>query len=81
MILGITLFIILISDFIISTYTISKLKINTNKYTSKDSTTVVKKEVIAQLQKYSLFYRRLFYAFPNFLNYKNYVYHQLLLFQ
>ena len=72
-ILGITLFIILISDFIISTYTISKLKINTNKYTSKDSTTVVKKEVIAQLQKYSLFYRRLFYAFPNFLNYKNYI--------
>ena len=31
------------------------------------------KEVIAQLQKYSLFYRRLFYAFPNFLNYKNYI--------
>ncbi len=72
-VLGITLFIILISDFIISTYTISKLKINTNKYSSKDSTAVVKKEVIAQLQKYSLFYRRLFYAFPNFLNYKNYI--------
>ena len=73
MVLGIILFIILISDFIISTYTISKLKINTKKYTSKDSTAVVKKEVIAQLQKYSLFYRRLFYAFPNFLNYKNYI--------
>ena len=72
-VIGIILFIILLSDFIISTYTISKLKINTKKYTSKDSTAIVRKEVIAQLQKYSLFYRRLFYAFPNFLNYKNYI--------
>ena len=72
-IIGVILFIILITDFIISTYTISKLKINTKKYSSKDSTTIVKKEVIEQLQKYSLFYRRLFIAFPNFLNYKNYL--------
>jgi len=72
-IIGVILFIILSTDFIISTYTISKLKINTKKYSSKDSTAIVKKEVIEQLQKYSLFYRRLFNAFPNFLNYKNYL--------
>lgn len=57
-------------DFIFSTYTISRLKIDVSKCNSKDSTNYVKKEVAESLKKYWIFYSRLFKSFPNMLNNK-----------
>ena len=42
---------IIIIDTIISTFTISKLKIDTNKYLKQDATSVVKEQVAASLSK------------------------------
>lgn len=51
-------------DFVLSTYTIIKLKIDTNKYINKDATSVVKEKVKKSLRRYRYFYIRLFRAFP-----------------
>lgn len=64
-IVGSILFGIIILDAIISTFTISKLKINTKKYLNKDATSVVKEEVAKSLSKYNIFYKRILKAFPN----------------
>ena len=56
---------IMILDTIISTFTISKLKIDTNKYLNQDATAVVKDQVAESLSKYRIFYKRLFKAYPH----------------
>lgn len=63
-VITIILGIIMLLDFILSTYTIIKLKIDTNKYINKDATSVVKEKVKKSLRKYRYFYIRLFRAFP-----------------
>ena len=62
--IGLILFIIMFSDFILSTFTIVRLKIDTSKYVNTDATLVIKKEVKESIRKYSFFYKRLFEAFP-----------------
>lgn len=64
-IVGWILFGIVILDAIISTFTISKLKIDTKKYVKKDATEEIKKQVSHSLQRYNVFYKRIFHAFPN----------------
>ena len=66
---GTILFIIFFVDFVFSTYAISRLKVDINKYNSKDSTSYIRGEILDSLKKYSIFYSRLFKSFPNF--YKN----------
>ena len=56
---------IIIIDTIISTFTISKLKIDTNKYLNKDATHVVKEQVAQSLSKYNIFYTRILKAYPH----------------
>lgn len=56
---------IMIIDTIVSTFTISKLKIDTAKYANQDATNVVKEQVADSLSKYRIFYRRLFRAYPH----------------
>lgn len=56
---------IIIIDTIISTFIISKLKINTKKYLNQDATNVVKEQVALSLSKYKVFYKRLFRAYPH----------------
>ena len=58
-------------DFVLSTYIIFMLKIDTKKYVGQDATVVIKEEVISSLKKYDIFHRRLFKAFPNILDSKN----------
>lgn len=70
-VLGISLLSILIIDFLISTFTISKLKIDTNKLINKDSTEIIRAELMESLRRYSFFYRRFFKAFPNVRTNKN----------
>lgn len=67
-ILGAVFACVLIVDFILSTFTILKLKIDTSKYINKDSTAKIRKEVLNSLNKYRIFHNRLFKAFPNLLN-------------
>lgn len=64
-ILGSILFGIIMLDTFISTFTISKLKIDTKKYANKDATNVVKMQVAKSLERYNIFYKRIFHAFPN----------------
>lgn len=56
---------VIIVDTIISTFTISKLRIDTNKYLNTDATSVVKDQVAASLSKYRVFYRRILRAYPH----------------
>ena len=56
---------IIIIDTIISTFTISKLKIDTTKYLKQDATSVVKEQVAASLSKYNIFYKRILKAYPH----------------
>lgn len=56
---------IMIIDTIISTFTISKLKIDTTKYLNQDATYVVKEQVAASLSKYNIFYKRILKAYPH----------------
>lgn len=56
---------IMIIDTIISTFTISKLKINTSRYLKQDATYVVKEQVAASLSKYNIFYKRILKAYPH----------------
>ena len=66
--LGTLFFIIMLGDFILSTFTILKLKIDTSKYINLDATAKIKDEVMKSLNKYKFFHERLFKAFPNLLN-------------
>lgn len=68
-ILGIVFALILIADFILSTFTILKLKVDTSMYINKDSTAKIRKEVIKSLNKYRMLYNRMFKAFPYLLNF------------
>jgi len=63
-IIAVILFLIIVCDFILSTYTIIKLEIDTNKYLNQDATMFVKEEVRKSLQKYRYFHNRFFKAFP-----------------
>ena len=56
---------IIFIDTLISTFTISKLKIDTNKYLNTDATDVIKEQVLESLSKYKVFYKRLFRAYPH----------------
>ena len=62
--LGLIFFIIIMCDFLLSTFTIIRLKIDTSKYINKDATLKVKREVRESIEKYMFFYKRLFKAFP-----------------
>lgn len=64
-IIGIILFVLFIADMIISFYAVVKLKIDTDKLTKKDATSVIKKEVRKSLFRFRYFYKRIFEAFPN----------------
>lgn len=64
-IVGCIFAVIFIVDTIISTFAISKLKIDTDKYANTDATSVVKEQVAESLNKYWVFYRRLFKAYPH----------------
>ena len=64
-ILGITFLVIIISDFILSTFTISKLKIDTNKFINKDNTAIIREELLKSLKRYQFFYKRIYDSFPN----------------
>ena len=63
----ISMFLILImfTDTVISSFIISKLKIDTIKYFKKDATDEIKSKVGESIKKYNLFYSRVFHAFPN----------------
>ena len=56
---------IIIIDTVISTFTISKLKIDTSKYLRQDATNVVKDQVAESLSKYRIFYKRILRAYPH----------------
>ena len=63
--IGTIMFVIIFTDFLISTYTILQLKIDLNVYTDKDSTMRIRREVLESVRKYRFFHRRLYQAFPN----------------
>ena len=64
-IIGSVFFGIIMLDVFISTFTISKLKIDTKKYINKDATSVVKEQVAHSLSKYNIFYKRMLRAYPH----------------
>lgn len=68
---GFTVGFIMLTDFLISTYTLLQLKIDFNVFVEKDSTIRIKKEIMNSLQRYHFFHKRLFRAFPNILNNKS----------
>ena len=68
---GFTVGFIMLTDFIISTYTLLQLKIDFNVFVEKDSTIRIKKEIMNSLQRYHFFHKRLFRAFPNILKNKS----------
>lgn len=68
-IIGIILFIIMFDDFLVSTFTICKLKVDSSKFTDKDSTKQIREEVKKSLRKYRFFHNRLFKSFPDIPEY------------
>ena len=70
-ILGIGIFIIMVVDFVISTISVLRLKLDTSYYTSLDNTSRVKKEMFDSIKKYMFYYKRLFIAFPYLTKSKN----------
>lgn len=71
MTIGIVLSVIFIIDLIISTYIMFRLKINVTKYTNKDATTDIRKEVKKALTKHTFLTTRLLNSFPHISNNKN----------
>ena len=71
MVLGIVFLTIILSDFCLSTFTISKLKLDTKKYMNMDSTEIIRDELMKSLQRYRFFYKRIFKAFPSIKFNKN----------
>lgn len=63
--ISIILFIIFITDLIITIFIMSKIKINFTKYIKVDATTAIKKEVTNSLRKYIYLISRILNAFPN----------------
>lgn len=57
-------FVVMLADFILSTFTIFKLKIDTSKFINMDATRVVKDEVRKSLRRYRYLYKRFLEAFP-----------------
>lgn len=70
-IIGVISFIIIFTDFIISTYTICRLNIDSSKLSSLDATKDIRDKVKESLRKHRFFYNRLFKAFPDITK-KNY---------
>lgn len=73
-ILGIVFTIIFIVDFIISIIAMLNIKIEVKKYSKKDATDIIKKEIAEFLKKHSFLRERitkLFDAFPNVKSLKN----------
>ena len=70
-ILGIGVFIVMLGDFIISTISTLRLKLDTDMYSNIDATSRIKKEVFDSLRKYMFFYKRIFAAFPYITKSKN----------
>lgn len=64
-VLGVVFLTIILSDFCLSTFTISKLKLDTKKYMNMDSTEIIREELMKSLQRYRFFYKRIFKAFPS----------------
>ena len=64
-IISILLFIIFITDLIITIFIMSKIKINFTKYIKLDATSAIKKEIIKSLRKNIYQINRVFNAFPN----------------
>lgn len=63
-IIGFIIFIIMLVDFILSTFTIVKLKVDLSKFRNCDATAMIREEVKKDLLKYRYFHNRLFKAFP-----------------
>jgi uncharacterized membrane protein len=63
-IIGFIAFIIMFVDFILSTFTIVKLKVDLSKFRNCDATAMIREEVKKDLFKYRYFHNRLFKAFP-----------------
>lgn len=71
-ILGTIFSVIFFTDLIESLFIMSKLKINSHKYNSKDATKEVRSEIINELYKHNTLTARLLKAFPNVsMNHKN----------
>ena len=64
-IISIILIIIFIIDASITLYTLIRLQLNTKEYFHKDATNAIKEEILNNLKKHSLLYKRLFKAHPN----------------
>ena len=64
-IIGITLFVLLISDIFISMNVMSKIKDEISSY-YVDSTEIVRKKVTSWLKSNSVLFKRIIYAFPKF---------------
>ena len=62
---AIVLFVIFLADVVESCYITARLKINFTKYTHRDATEKIKKEVAIALRKHILLTSRLLKAFPN----------------
>ena len=71
-VLGIFLSLIFLSDLVITIYIMVRLKINTSRYTNKDATLAIKKEVRKALTKNTTLTTRLIKSFPNIQNNANY---------
>ena len=67
-ILAVILFLIVIIDFIFSTLTIIRLKIDTTKFNKKDATDEIKRKVYESIKKHSYSYTRFLKAFPHINN-------------
>lgn len=71
-IVGIFLSLVFIVDLGMTIYIMVRLKINTSKYTNKDATLAIKKEVRKALAKHATLTTRLIQSFPNIQNNANY---------
>jgi len=72
--LGIIFLLIFITDFVISYIAMFNIKIEVKKYTKKDATDIIKKEISEFLHKHNFIrtqIERLFTAFPNVKSFKD----------
>jgi uncharacterized membrane protein len=63
-IIGLIILIIMFIDFILSTFTIIKLKVDLSRFKNCDATAMIREEIKKDLFKYRYFHNRLFKAFP-----------------
>lgn len=64
LLISIIIFLVFITDFIITIFIMSKIKINFTKYIKVDATSAIKKEVTNSLRKYIYLISRILNAFP-----------------